>query len=129
MEYVAVFLLGVCLGMGTTLLILKKRNEKVLPVSKIKPVQGGDLETRFMKWLPDNGVKSPTSAYAYCRSIKEIIAKEGLTSWKSLADDIATITPKYCKGGVQEKFGYKDAGTPRAAIKKFQDFINRTYGH
>jgi len=79
------------------------------------------LEAQFSEWLVKNDVKSIS---AYCRGIKRILReRENGMSWQDLANNIEDITPKYCKGGSEEAFGCEDAGTPRAAIKKFRLFV------
>lgn len=65
---------------------------------------------------------NPSTVYSYIISVERICDRESM-SWEELAQSIHRIAAKYELGGSEEDYGSKSHGTPRAAIKKYQDFL------
>lgn len=82
----------------------------------------------YRKWLINKGYATavnnrPSTVYDYCRSIKFVLQKEGLTI-EQLADSITSICPQYQNGGTKQILGKQISRSVRSSLNQFNKFVS-----
>lgn len=83
----------------------------------------------FMEYLKDEFYKEwtgsgyPSTVYQYASAIGQVMKKEGIDDWLTLAENIIDLISKYDTKGSMWKFGSKGHSTVINALKRFSEYL------